>query len=313
MMLRHPGVLVLHDLMYQGFFEDLLLKEGKRKEYERMMERFYAEEGVQLAKEVLAGRPPPFEVLRRYPLNEEMVHAARGIIVHSEFARKEIQESRPEVPIELIPHHDFGWSDREASYEESRVRASARRQLGIDEQETMFASFGLIVPTKRIEVALRAFAELRRSVKNAHYYLVGEPKYHVYEYIRFLQLEDHVTITGHVPLDSFRRFLDAADVCINLRFPSQGETSGVTLRMLALGKPVVVTDHAWFAELPDDSCVKLGVDVHEDVSLAAFLEALSTEPAYRAEMGANAHRYASEVCSVRKVAGQYRDFIAACH
>jgi len=308
-MLRYPGVLVLHDLMYQGFFGNLLLRQGKLKEYVELMERYYGEEGVNLAQEILDGRPPPIEVLRRYPLNEEMVHAATGVIVHSQFARDEVLGTRPDCRIQLIPHHDFGWSDEAAGCDESTIRSIARQELGIEEDMTVFASFGLIVPTKRIEVALRAFRELRRSMKNARYYLVGEPKYHIHDYIRFLQLEDHVTITGHVPLDRFRQFLDATDVCINLRFPSQGETSGATLRMLALGKPVVVTHQAWFAELPDDACAKLEVDIHEEETLAAFLEALSREPAYRRQMGINAHRHIAETCSVSKIAELYQDFL----
>jgi glycosyltransferase involved in cell wall biosynthesis len=312
-MLRHPGVLVLHDLMYQGFFEELLLKQGKVEEYVALMERCYGEQGVKIAQEILAGRPPPFEVLLRYPLNKEMVDAAKGVVVHSEFARQEVQRTNPSVRARLIPSHDYGWSIRGTDYDESKIRALARHALGIDEKQTMFASFGLIAPTKRIEVALRAFAEVKRSLRKARYYLVGEPTYHIHDYIRFLQLEDYVTVTGHVPMERFRLFLDAADVCVNLRYPSQGETSAAALRMLALGKASIVTDHAWFSELPDDTCAKVGVDMYEENTLVAFLKALSREGDYRAQMGANAHRYVSDTCSVRKVAGQYRDFVLACH
>ena len=44
----------------------------------------------------------------------------------------------------------------------------------------------------------------------------------------------------------------ACDACINLRAPTMGETSGTAVRALALGKPLVVSDVGWFAELPDE-------------------------------------------------------------
>ena len=42
-----------------------------------------------------------------------------------------------------------------------------------------------------------------------------------------------------------------ADVCVNLRHPTMGETSGSVIRALSLGKPLVVSDVGWFSELPE--------------------------------------------------------------
>ena len=39
-----------------------------------------------------------------------------------------------------------------------------------------------------------------------------------------------------------------------------GETSGSVIRQLSLGKPVIVSDVGWFAELPDDVALKVPVD-----------------------------------------------------
>ena len=64
-----------------------------------------------------------------------------------------------------------------------------------------------------------------------------------------------------------------------------GETSGSAIRALSLGKPLVVSDVGWFAELPGDAVLKVPVDEHEDDVLLASLEALA-DPAVRAAMGA---------------------------
>ena len=51
-----------------------------------------------------------------------------------------------------------------------------------------------------------------------------------------------------------------ADVCVNLRHPTMGETSGSVIRALSLGKPLVVSDVGWFSELPADVALKVPVD-----------------------------------------------------
>jgi hypothetical protein len=64
----------------------------------------------------------------------------------------------------------------------------------------------------------------------------------------------------------------ACDVLVNLRYPTMGETSGSVIRGLSLGKPMIVSDVGWFAELPDDVALKIPVDEYEVPTLAAALE-----------------------------------------
>ena len=59
----------------------------------------------------------------------------------------------------------------------------------------------------------------------------------------------------------------ACDVLVNLRYPTMGETSGSVIRALSLGKPLLVSDVGWFAELPDDVVLKVPVDELEVVTL----------------------------------------------
>ena len=80
----------------------------------------------------------------------------------------------------------------------------------------------------------------------------------------------------------------AADVHVNLRAPTMGETSGTAIRALCLGKPLVVSDLGWFAELPDEVALKVPVDGDEVETLTAALELLTARPDVRAAMGAAA-------------------------
>jgi glycosyltransferase involved in cell wall biosynthesis len=88
------------------------------------------------------------------------------------------------------------------------------------------------------------------------------------------------------------RLLADCDVCVNLRWPTMGETSGMVLRALSLGKPLVVTDAGWFSELPDSVAAKVPADEFEVPALAAVLELLAADDALRNKMGAAAREYA---------------------
>ena len=96
----------------------------------------------------------------------------------------------------------------------------------------------------------------------------------------------------------------ACDAIVSLRSPTMGETSGSAIRALSLGKPLVVSDVGWFAELPADAVVKVPVDEHEEDTLLAALEALA-DPAVRAAMGERARELVEREHRVDRVAEAY--------
>ena len=82
-----------------------------------------------------------------------------------------------------------------------------------------------------------------------------------------------------------------------------GETSGIAIRALSLGKPLLVSDVGWFSELPDDVAIKVAPGDGEVERLALALESLA-DPAVRERMGAKARELAAEH-DVEHVAGLY--------
>jgi len=99
--------------------------------------------------------------------------------------------------------------------------------------------------------------------------------------------------------------MKACDVHVNLRSPTMGETSGTAIRALALGKPLVVSDVGWFAELPSDVALKVPVDEDETETLAATLELLASRPDVREAMGASALELARGEHDLERVADLY--------
>jgi glycosyltransferase involved in cell wall biosynthesis len=97
----------------------------------------------------------------------------------------------------------------------------------------------------------------------------------------------------------------ACDAIVSLRSPTMGETSGSAIRALSLGKPLVVSDVGWFAELPGGAAIRVPVDEHEVDSLAAALELLAGDPAAREAMGVAARTLVERDHALPRVADLY--------
>jgi glycosyltransferase involved in cell wall biosynthesis len=100
--------------------------------------------------------------------------------------------------------------------------------------------------------------------------------------------EEGIVREAYVEEDRLWSLMAACDVCVNLRSPTMGETSGSVIRQLSLGKPVIVSDVGWFSELPDGVALKVPVDAQETDALYAALELLARDEAARRAMSAAA-------------------------
>jgi hypothetical protein len=84
-----------------------------------------------------------------------------------------------------------------------------------------------------------------------------------------------------------------------------GETSGAAIRALVLGRPLVVTDVGWFAELPDEVAAKVPVGGSEVDVLTAVLVRLAGDEELRAEMSRRAVEYVEQVHALDRVVELY--------
>ena len=267
---RFPGIVVLHEAMLHHLVRGMTLSRGDVEGYVEEMRYAYGRTGQALARRSV-DTGIPLDVWS-YPLFERVVDSSLGLIVHNEFTRQRVLASRPLARISLIPHHlslgEISPVDREAD-------------------AFVVASFGFITPAKRLEVSLRAFERLRAERPDAVYLLVGECSPH-YDLPR---LPEGVKLIGHTELDEFLRYMQIADVAVNLRYPTSGETSGTLIRLLGLGKPVIVSNLGAFAEIPDGACAKVDLDEFEEDLLFEYLRKLAADEGLRRRMGENARRF----------------------
>jgi glycosyltransferase involved in cell wall biosynthesis len=285
-----PAVLVLHEYVLHHLVRDVTLHAGDLDGYVEAMRWCYGRTGEAVARRAVATGVPldPF----RYPLFERAVDAAAGVIVHNHTTANRVLASRPGARVQVVPHH--------LSLAELPVvaREEARRQLGIAADDFVVSTFGFLTEAKRLPVLLRAFTRLRAELftgraGRTRLQLVGEVSPHYdFERVAPPDLRAGVEVTGRLGLDRFLLHMAACDVAVNLRHPTAGETSGTLVRLLGLGKPVIVTRAGAFAEIPDGCCAKVDLDEDEEELLVATLRALADDPGLRQAMGENARRYA---------------------
>ena len=84
-------------------------------------------------------------------------------------------------------------------------------------------------------------------------------------------MAERVHVTGFLPFAGFEAAIAACDLCLNLRYPTAGETSASLLRVLAAGRPAIVSDYAQFAELPAAVALRVPLGDEEPAALAALL------------------------------------------
>ena len=285
-----PAVLVLHEYVVHHLVRDVTLHAGDPDGYVEAMRWCYGRTGEAVARRAVATGVPldPF----RFPLFERAVDAAAGVIVHNRTTGDRVLASRPGARLAVVPHHLSLAGLPAVSREEARAR------LGIAPEDFVVATFGFLTEAKRLPVLLRAFARLRSELPpdRAAYtrlQLVGEVSPH-YDFDRAAppELRGGVEVAGRLGLDRFLLHMAACDVAVNLRHPTAGETSGTLVRLLGLGKPVIVTRAGAFAEIPDGCCAKVALDEEEEELLVAMLRALADDPGLRQAMGDNARKHA---------------------
>jgi glycosyltransferase involved in cell wall biosynthesis len=300
-MLRQPGVVVMHEFVLHHLRMWMALNGGKRKAYLGLMESRYGAAGREAARRVMLGQFP--EALFNYPLSDEAINSAKGIIVHSRYMAGLVRGVRPDVPLAVVP---MG-----VPLPPYISRDEARARLGLDPDLFLVTSVGHLNPYKRVSATLRAFKALLMDVPGALYLLVGSrsPNYDPTRQIEMLGLSDKVRTTGYVSPQEFAYYLAASDVCLNLRHPTAGETSASLLRIMGAGVPVLVSRTGSFEELPDDAVGKIDVDDTEEDLLLEYLLALARRPDLRAAMSHAARRYVAEHHTLEGAARGYLEFL----
>ena len=284
---RFPGILVLHDWVLHHLASEVSLGRGV---WEPYRERLGGDHGF--LGEVIA-RPRRWggysdAALFSLPANRGLLRRQRGVLVHNGWTAERLREQDPELAVRVVPM-GIPLPPPAPSREAAEVQAF-RHRFDIPRGAPVLGSFGFQTPIKRTASAVAALAH--PGLDEAHLLIVGEVSEHsgLVEAARRFGVEDRVHIAGFVPYEEFETAIAATDLCLNLRYPTAGETSASLLRVLALGRPAVVSDYAQFTELPDEAVLKvpLGGSASEPAALAAAVRQLLDDPGRLSALGRGA-------------------------
>jgi glycosyltransferase involved in cell wall biosynthesis len=264
-------------------------------DYEAEVEAAYPGRGKVVAE--IALRMGGGRLLYEYPLFEPFVRQSLMTLVHSAAARDRVRESCPGAKVRIIR---MGVDAPPLG-----AREEARRRLGLG-PELVLASFGLITPEKRISAALGSLRRLLDRGIEARYFLVGAPvpHYDAVQEAERLGVASSLQVIGRASEEDFWLYACAADLCLNLRYPSAGETSATLLRLLAAGKPVLVTDQQQQLELPEDVVARVSLG-GEAEGLFCDLMDLIREPERLQRLGRRAREFALAEHSAEAMARDY--------
>ena len=141
----------------------------------------------------------------------------------------------------------------------------------------LFGVFGYLRESKRLASVLRAFRELRRGGARAALLVAGEfVSTDLERAVAPLLADSGVVRLPHLPEREFWLAAAAVDACINLRYPAAGETSGIAIRLMGIGKPVLVTESEECARFPEDACLRVASGAAERDSLTAHMVLLTS-------------------------------------
>ncbi len=300
--LRHPGVVVMHESNLHHLMAEITIRRGDWDGYLREAEYSGGAAAVERARQVMAGEiGPDYEGVA---MTRRLLESARGIIVHSEFMRREMQAAGFAGPIARIPH---------GAWIAEVDRQVYRERLGLAEDTPLIGIFGHLKPYKRIAESLRAFHRLVLVEPRAKLILAGEkhPDFPVDTLIRTLDLSPDVRVLGFTPIEDFAGYIAASDIVLNLRYPTVGETSGSLLRALGLGRAVLVSDVGAFSELPDDACLKVPVGAGEEDLIFEYLNLLVSRRDLAQSLGERARAHVERECNWDAVSQRYASFLCA--
>ncbi len=279
-----PGVVVLHDFFLSSVVADM---EGTGYRPGLWGQTLYNSHGYAAIKRRFEEANSP-QVVWDYPCNLSVIQRALGVVVHSDYSCRlarqwigsDVLDNWTVVPLLRVP---VAAADCRTS----------RQIVKIDPNDVVVCSFGMLGPTKLNHRLLDAWiaSNLSRDPRNKLIF-VGELPGGDYGRQLLAKIEQsalgkQIQITGWVDTDSFRHYLAAADIAVQLRTLSRGETSAAILDCMNYGLPTIVNANGSVADVPDDAVWKLA-DEFADAELISALETLTADAASRLQLGQRA-------------------------
>lgn len=303
--LRHPGLLVLHDGVLHPSRIDAATAQSDLHPYRRLAADCRADIGAAIGHLVAAGLGGP-AVYLTFPMCEDLVRASLVTGMHGELSCSWLRSMVPEARTVPLVH----WRSVDRDVE---LRDRWRCRLGGDDN-VIIGSFGNIGAERRLDRVLRALAAIDGAT--AWRLVVAgrvDPRLELAGLADELGIADR--IAWHDALDDaeFVAVMDSVDLAVNLRYPTVRASSGVLHQLLQLGVPVLISDLLHWREYPAAAVARIppGPDQTEAEALCAALRRWLVDADARAAAGREAAAWAALHITPEAMRLSYLEAIAA--
>ncbi len=302
-----PGVVFLHDFFLSDILEHLdtaNLAPGDLSSGIFFLD-LYRSHGYSALSRLFASTTMPGEVAAAYPCNFDVLESATGVIVHSEYAKVLYNTWYPR-----LDSNSCTYIPLLRSLAHTLDRTEARCALGLGNNDLVVCSFGMPGLHKLSDLLLEAwFASSLAENTSCILLFVGEISgsdfnRNMQESIQHHKFGSRIRMTGWVPMEQYRLYLAAADIGVQLRTMSRGESSAAALDCLNYGLATVVNANGSLAELPEDCVLMLSDKVRVD-ELKETLEILHSNTSLRKQLGENGRAYVRNERNPSRIASLY--------
>jgi glycosyltransferase involved in cell wall biosynthesis len=321
---RYPGLVVMHDGQFHHARGHLLRDQRRFDDYDAEFAFNHPGLPSDVAELGASGRLGRLFFL--WPMRRVVLESARMIAVHNRWLAQELRIEAPHARVEAI---DMGVP---AFRLQAGARVAVRRRHGIGDDDVVFLALGEVTPEKRIPEILRQLSSISAQLPGIRLLIAGSPVSHFSardEAVRY-GVDDRVICAGFLDHEEVDRYIEAADACLCLRWPTSRETSAAWLRCLAAGKATVITDLAHTADVPaydprswtvlpggttrvdaagwptvtEPACIAVDL-LDEGHSLNIAMHRLATNPLLRIRLGRHARLLWEERFTLDRMAAGY--------
>lgn len=296
LLLRHPGIVVLHDYYLSHLMNYWCLDPQSTYSLAELIYYCNGYKGLETYNLDILKHQDNY--LWDYSLNQKVLQSARGVIIHNQHIKN--LASNDYKTSSLINWFQIPLisNQTETNKDTHKAQLLLDQKYNLASSSKLICSFGYVGPSKLSLELLEAFIESELVAEGWLLFFAGaEGGDKIYnntlrKIIKQHNLNNTVHITGWLQNEEYAAFLDKADICVQLRTKTRGESSGALIDCLQRGSAVIINNHGSLAEIPKDVCTKLAENFTINNLSEAIID-LANNSNLRTSLGILASKYSN--------------------
>lgn len=292
---QYPGIVELHDFYIGHSLQSIPANPA---------ERLAAEHGIESVLPLPDLMPDQKKTVWEYPYCH-WIFEQPTVILHSSFAKELTKKFFPQgFPAEV---HTIPLSVRIPPL---RKKAGAiREKLQLSGNCFLIATSGIISPLKKANLLIGAFRILNRKYPEREIALVfgGKllPDFHL---LIDESVRDKIHLTGYLSEQEYWELIRDADLMVQLREKTRGESSGTIQDIMTIGRPLILNEHGSFRDYPETCVYKVPEECTEEDLANALFEGIND--LNREEKNSAQRKYIQEFCNESRILALYEEAIS---